>query len=63
MPRNMAVKRPHTGIVSVVLHHDMPARTHHLRVSALGIRGVGEGLGGVEAGAFVEDGHYVAVDV
>ena len=63
MPSDMAVKRPYTGVISLILHIDMPAGTHHLRVSTLRVRGVGKCLVGVEAGAFVEDGHYVAVDV
>ena len=43
MPRNMAVERPHTRVVSVVLQHDIARRSsgttlHNLHVATLGIR-------------------------
>ena len=43
MPCNMAVERPHTRVISVILQHDIPRRTrgatlHDLHVATLSIR-------------------------
>ena len=66
MPRNMAMKRPHTWIISIELYHEISRLCcrpglKELRVSSLGVDGV---YGAVPfAGAFGYDPEVVAVEM
>ena len=69
MPRNMAMKRPYSRVVCVILKHKIPGhgaipvrRLHQLHVSSLGVMDVLNGaIPG--AGALGEDVEVVAVKV
>ncbi len=63
MPRDVAVEGPHTRVIRIVLRDNMPIWPQHLGVATLRICGVDKGLAIVEAFAFVENVHVVAMEV
>ena len=63
MPRDVAVERPHTRVMRIVLRDNMPIWPQHLGVATLRIYRVDKGLAVVETLAFVENVHVVAVEV
>ena len=63
MPCNMAVERPDSWIISVVLDDNMAGRAQHLDISSLGVGGIRDRYTIPEAGTLVEDVHIVAVQV
>lgn len=59
----MAVKGPDVGIIRFELQRDVPARTQHLGVTTLRVRGVDDRCTIPGAVAFVKDLEVMAVEV
>lgn len=62
MPRDVAMERPHAGVVRLVLQHEVPVRLHELDVAPLGVGLVDDGAV-PGAGAFGQHVEVVPVEV
>jgi hypothetical protein len=61
VPRNVAMERPHAGIVGIDLEHDEAEWPDYLGVSAGGVGGAGDGaVPGGAVGALGKDKEVVA---
>lgn len=63
MPRDMAMERPDTGVVQVVLHDHVAVRADELDVAALRVGRVDDAAAVPVSRAFGEDLHVVAVEM